>query len=320
MNQTGLIILIIGIILSLAGGGYILYKTYFDRSYKPKLSGLPPPMMAPKPGILPGKGQDPKMMAMQQQRIDQLREQKSKDRKAMIKNLDTAVKDTGEIAKIPEKKPDFVTLDDLKTKNDEKKSDVFSKLARIAGLIPEEPEDNGQKSAEKSEDDESLQENDKTKQSADVKARSEATASGSKDVQKTSEKDDAIVSPPSGKKPEKIRKPKKKKEIFEKLENISTKYTKEEMTKKIAELSGKEENKVSSMLDASLTQKQAISLFDNLDKDKLTSEVFKEILFNLIISGSLSKDSVSNMLFEYMDKGALNKKDVAKIMSDLKLI
>jgi hypothetical protein len=284
--------------LTLGGGGYIVYKKYF---FKPKPSDLPPPMITNQNVNQTGPinmqpSVDEKMTELQKQKLAQKRVEKTEQRKAVFRGFDNEINKFDDISKIPQKEEEFIHIEDIKNnKTQNTKPDVFSKLAAIANKKEEVPE----KPAETPIDNMTH-----------------------KEAPKVQEKKEQIQETPANKKSHKLSPKKgKKKEVFEKLEGISAKYSKEEMLQKIATISRKSTSKVSTMLDyGSLSSKQATSLFDNLGKSELTSDVFKEILFNLIASGKLSKETVSSMLFEYMDQQLISKKDVAKIMSDLKLI
>jgi len=339
-SSTGLIILLIGLFLSLISGGYIAYNTYF---VKPKASGLPPPIFsrpATAERAYPGQAQ---LTEQQKQKMVQRKEQRNEERKSVLKGFDNQLK-TDDLTESG-KPVQYVNLDEISKKpsnipKNAAKADIFSKLADIAGIkskdAPTKPKIDESGFIDLSADGKAIKQSDQDKSIKQINQ--------DKSDMKTRTKDKTILADISQQKPDKspsgslgsrqqampiseaksspkTKKLAKKKEVFEKLEGMAAKYTPEEMTGKIAELSGKAASKVSSLLSYdSLSAKQATSLFDNLDKAKLTSDVFKDILSHLILSGKLSKETVSGILFDYMDKEMLSKKDVAKIMSDLKLI
>jgi hypothetical protein len=105
---------------------------------------------------------------------------------------------------------------------------------------------------------------------------------------------------------------------FEKLKSLKV----DDVSSKIADLSGKSEEKIKPVIKSSSTldDKDALRLFGGLEKDQLMSESFKDVMSKLMSSGKISKEHVSHVLFEYMDKGVLSKSEVAKISSELKLI
>ena len=342
----GLILIIIGLVLSLASGGYIAYETYFA---KPAKSALPPPMTGPAVAQANRPNQEAQRLAnLQQQKFAHATEQKGEERRALLKdfersgptNLDDLRKIdekptmTAPIKEKPVKQEDFVPIEELKKKEGDK-AGVFGKLAAIA---------TGQKDADKTVSNipnptvQQLPKDTKevvkdATQKEGVKDIPQAQIPELKvvDVKKGSKKLAKSPKKSKRKKGQQAKQPQEimpktepapvKSELFEKLESISPNYPKEELTKKIAVLSGREETKISNILESeSISNNQATSLFQNLDREKLTSEVFKDILSNLISTGKISRETVSSMLFEYMDKGQLSKRDVAKILSELKLL
>jgi len=105
---------------------------------------------------------------------------------------------------------------------------------------------------------------------------------------------------------------------FEKLQAFKM----EDVSRKISQISGTSQDAVKPTLNnaGELTYSDVIKLFGNIDRDMIQSNVFREILSQLLDSKKIKKEQVSNILFEYMDKGIINKGDVAKISSELKII
>jgi len=109
-----------------------------------------------------------------------------------------------------------------------------------------------------------------------------------------------------------------RRDVFDRLKSIGKS---EDVIQKIAQISGASKESIKpALLDTKLSDKDAIKLFGNLDRSRIMSDVFKDILSHLLKSGTITKENVSNVLFEYMDRGLLSKADVAKISSELKLI
>jgi len=94
----------------------------------------------------------------------------------------------------------------------------------------------------------------------------------------------------------------------------------DKLVAKISKISSTPEKSIKTVLSSKMSDADAINLFGDIAKEKLQSDVFKEILSDLLKSERLSKENVSHILFEYMDKGLLNRGDVAKISSELKII
>jgi hypothetical protein len=106
--------------------------------------------------------------------------------------------------------------------------------------------------------------------------------------------------------------------VFEKLSDISK--AKESLATDISKISGAPKARISDALENIRNDKDAIKLFGELDRSKIMSNIFQDILSNLISSRTIGKSDVSRILFEYMDRNVLSKADVAKISKDLKLI
>ncbi|MGV8141381.1 MAG: hypothetical protein ACP5NW_02990, partial [Candidatus Woesearchaeota archaeon] len=94
------------------------------------------------------------------------------------------------------------------------------------------------------------------------------------------------------------------------------------VAKNISLISGAPQDKIVFSLNKNSTidSKDALKMFGTVDKDIILSGAFKDVLSELVSSGKMSKEHVSNILFEYMDKGLLTKSDVAKISAELKII
>jgi len=106
--------------------------------------------------------------------------------------------------------------------------------------------------------------------------------------------------------------------VFEKLSSSEVNT----ISKKISQISGSPQDTIKPTLNDTnkLKYSDAIKLFGDIDRDMIMSGVFREILSQLLDSGKITKEHVSNILFEYMDKGIINKGDVAKISSELKIL
>ena len=311
-SSTGTILLLAGIILVLGGAGYIIYKSFSSKKQ-------PEPQFAPfakeysEQPLSTQRVQDPHTEELQQQKLARKREVKGKERKSLMsgfendnkemKNVEGKTPESEDIKKIEKSqnkktedktnapsKPseEYVDLDNLKKKDSaDSKKDLFSKLGEIINTAS----------------------NTRNTQNSENKNQPQA-----EEFSKTNAKTGT-------KKTESMEKSDTKKDVFKELSKMSKDYSSEDIAQKIAELSGKSSYKVSSVLDnKSISNDDALGLFNNLDRDKLVSDVFKKILSSLIKSGKLNKESVSHILFEYMDQGALSKRDVAKILSELKLI
>jgi hypothetical protein len=270
----GTIILFAGIILFVAGAGYIAYKTFFAKS-----SIAPSSYSSHQQGMR--NNETPQQSAhveiMRQQKSFQKRQDRGKERKSLLGNfVDSENKEkiaSEKAAPLSKHKEDainekstnettaeeeFVDIEKLKKKTPEKK-DVFSKLSEVT-------------------------------------SNNKAAKTDLSEAKNT-------------------------KDVFAELGKISKHYSNDEIIQKIAQLSGKSANKVSSIIrNRTITSMDADQLFTNLTRDQIMSNEFKQIIANLVAVGKLSKESVSHILFEYMDQKLLSKREVAKILTDLKLV
>jgi len=316
-RNNALLVLISGLVISLAAGGYILVKTYM----KPKRKGTPPPVMF-SAGDMANQnvlaGQNAAASSAQQKKLaDRLKEKENK-RKSMLEGFDAengegsgGQDNSGEpkkvspidkdgLSKIEEKpliKKDYLEMSDLHDdksgkgqSQDTGKSSVFDKLA---GIVSGNDETTGSELKDSSK--------------GSSKVVSDDSSKGSSKV--VSDDSSKVVSDDSSKGSSKV--------VSDDSSKGSSKVVSDDS---IAGISGKTEENITGMLKSKNIDTKAPELFNGLDRDQLTSEVFKSIISGLVSSGKLSKESVSSILFEYIDKGVLSKRDVARIMSELGLV
>jgi hypothetical protein len=263
------------------------------------------------------------------------------------------------ISKLEEKhaqKKDYLEMSDLQEdKSDKKKpsgnSNVFDKLAGIASgdddsskddnsskdIVSNDSKDSSRDSNSSSRDsnsssrdsNSSSKDSSRDSNSSSKDSASNATTKTSDNTSTNSSNDSKYSSIDSSKHSSKgrvVHKKKGKSKSFEALENISEgkdagiTVDESSLAKNIAGLSGKSEEHISTLLNAENINNKAPELFKGLDKDQLTSDVFKNIISGLVKDNKISKESVSSILFEYIDKGVLSKRDVARIMSELGLV
>lgn len=302
-NTAGIILIIIGLVMMLGGGGYVIYEEYFDN----KRIAAKHPTVMPTQQQRPQQPQmtiDPKILEMQRKKQEERRQQQQDARKSLLEGFDkeSTLKHEDDIEQLKERKVNKDVLkeagyiDLTEQKPEEKESgDIFDKLKKIGDK---------QKSEEK-------------------KAESGFETYDDEEKNKTLKADDTI-SPSTKGRNSRLVKVKRKSDTFEKLGTIGKGVNESDIRStsgKISELSGKKKSVITKILNSeSISQKQANNIFSNLDKERLTSDVFREILSDLVSKGKLSKETVSAMLFEYMDNGTIEKSDVAKIMSELKMI
>jgi hypothetical protein len=346
-STPGIIMLVVGILSTLGGAGYIIYKTYYVKTPKSGM-GLMHPLGGSVQRPVTQQPVDPRLLALQQQKLAQKKELQDVQRRSLLKGFDgdsagTAVKSPDGIEKWKEKAVgpgasgikrdgEFVELSDLKPdKPASSGDDVFAKLSEISGsksVKKETSNETATKTVHKTDEnsqqtttsntDNKITNNKITNNKitnnriTDDKDISEASVGDktsnkgkTKKESKALNKRKSLVKPKSG--------------AFTSLDTISAED--KTVKQKIIEFSGKSENKVNNLLKSStISHEQASKVFDNMNRTKLTSDPFKDILSSLITSGKLSKQTVYNLLFEYMDQGVLSKKDVAKILSDLKAV
>ncbi len=297
LNPVGLFILLVGVLILLASGGYIIYMMYFSKSAKEMKSaqgskqgffnnlaniGKKPqhPQEIGKQDIHQLSADEQKKLQLQKEKLIKTQQEKSKDRKSLLSGFD---EDSGssddELKKIAEK-PSKNKISAEKEENipEQKKHSVSEKHL-----------DDGY--AELSE---LWQSKDRKTELADAKQKKY--------------KGKSLNS-------------KRSSEVFDKLDELGKGVSNSEISSKLSLMSGQSEGKINSILSSdSLSQTETLTLFKGLSKKEITSDVFKEILSKLLLSGKIPKETVSNVLFEFMDEGTLSKADVAKILHDLKLI
>jgi hypothetical protein len=318
-NTAGIVLIIIGILLMLSGGGYVIYEEYFDKNkHAAKVSPLiyGAQQKAPQQQTMMA---DPKVLEMQKRKQEERRQQQQEARKSLLGGFDkeSVPKSEDDLETLKEKKVNkevlkeagYIDMTEEKPKQNSSTS-VFDKLKKI-GNNEEIKKDKTNLETYDIEDKNSV------KGSLDKKLnQSDASASAeTKNNSSTSSTSSRRV---------KVLKVKKKSDTFERLGDMGKGVSASEIrntSNKISELSGKKTSSISRVLNSeSISQKQVNTIFSNLDKEKLTSDVFKGILSDLVSKGKLSKETVSGMLFEYLDKGILDKSDVAKIMSQLNML
>jgi hypothetical protein len=270
LEELKLILLIFGIVLTLGGTGYIVYRSFFGQNIsngkKPPQSGIPPiaNIKTPKQSLEEQRG-----IQKQKEAMSKRQEMRDSQRKTIIQNLETTArpKKTEEELHKLEEKP---TL-----KKEEKNEEEYVDLSNI--------------------------DNKKSTKNDKVSSKENSTFGKLKDI---TNKDSGTKKGSEA-------------STFDKLKNISKS---DEIVQKIAQMSGSSKEDIKPALNNKLTGEDALKLFGNLNKEKITSDVFREILSHLIEGGKITKENVSSILFEYMDRGVLTKGEVAKISSELKII
>ncbi|GIU69234.1 MAG: hypothetical protein KatS3mg002_0470 [Candidatus Woesearchaeota archaeon] len=335
-STAGIILIILGSILILGGSGYVIYEEYFDkkRVSSKNMQGTPVMPSQQQRPQQPLMSIDPKVLELQRRKREERRQQEQEKRKSLLEGFEkeSKIKKEDEIETLKERKVNkellkdsgYIDLAELKASSstESKSKDVFEKLKKIGKV-----DYSNDVSSETSNVSESIIKDDSIDEKLQEKRLERSSESG------LSESDKGNKS----RKIPKIIKVKKKSSTFEKLEKISKSNISEnssqnvsnvqserisnDTSQKISDLSGKKESIVKKIIDSeNISQKQAMTLFSNLDKQKLTSDVFKEIIKDLVDSGKLSKENVSSVLFEYIDKGVLSKAEVAQILSELKML
>jgi hypothetical protein len=347
-NPVGVSFLIIGLVLMLGGGGYVIYITYFAKKAVKYAATPIIGAVARKPVVPPN--------IFQAKRFEQKIAQNAERRKSLLEGFDEGSeihkiggKNKEEIkASAAEVKPqeDFISLDDLKSKsskgyamtkleemvNPEKSNDksadkTFEKSDKIDTEIDTEIDTDNQvkksiptETTSKSSEKEfsavaSLASTGKTSESKNDKSLSETDQLKEKLIKKSKTKKSAKE---SLKELKVQRRRKKEGQVFKQLRQV----TNEDIGHKITELSGSTDSaEITEILKAEkVNSEDALKLFNNIDRDNLMSEQFTEILTGLIHNGKITKDTVSSFLFENIAKGKLSKRDAAKILSQLKLI
>ena len=304
-NTAGIILIIIGLLLMLGGGGYVIYEEYFDKKKHapPKVIPLTRQQQVQQQQAMTI---DPKILEMQKKKQEERRQQQQDARKSLLEGFDkeSAPKGEDDLETLKEKRVNkdvlkeagYIDLTEEKPKEKES-ADIFDKLKKI-----------GDKEKAEEERKVGLETYTVEGETAEEKTPS-ASSAGVGSVKKSRSKNQRLV------------KVKKKSDTFEKLGSIGQDVSKDNIRStsgKISELSGKNKSSITKVLSSdNISQTQANNIFSNLDKEKLTSDVFREILSDLVNKG---KETVSGMLFEYMDNGTLDKSDVAKIMSQLNMV
>ena len=101
------------------------------------------------------------------------------------------------------------------------------------------------------------------------------------------------------------------------------KESKEDIFKKLTEFVKGKELHISELLNEKkkTSRKQVVTLFADLSEKKpISANLFKEILNFLLKTGKITKHDISEILFDYMEKDYITRKEVAGILSSLKII
>ncbi|MGV8150613.1 MAG: hypothetical protein ACP5NV_02695 [Candidatus Woesearchaeota archaeon] len=330
-NTIGVILLVAGIIFIIGGLGYIIYKEYFDKSKKHSVSGLGFNYGSSDNDLIssePIVEQDPKILELQRKKFAEKRQQQQQTRKSLLEGFEkdddkkgsSGKEDEDDLHKLEKrassngknedsddvknKLDKYVDLEEKKNKEGvEKKGDVFDKLRNLGKMVSGK---NDSEDLMNSSDPEKSgsQNNDVSKQSSE------------KYAEKTSEAASKYS------KSKKSKKMKQKSETFEALGGIGKNIEKvPTLSLDIESLTGKSKSSITKMLNSDeITQKQLLSIFGELDRQKITSKEFKNIMSDLESKGKIDKDSLSGLLFNYIETGDATKADVAKILSELKMI
>lgn len=346
-NIVGIILLIIGILFVLGGGGYIIYKEYFDKSkHLNKSSLFPSSLMNNQNSVLQDTviKQDSQTIEMQKRKVADKRAQQQAERKSLLEDFDKESSQNKE-DDLQELKEKAVNKDILKDeeyidlasgkRDTSEKLDVFDKLKSIGKVKDRDEKVKGSDKENNNKNDTNAISSNNAASSSEqsgVSVKSDdpfLNDSFSKNVLTESMK----LSGARSKKHKFIR-VSKKSDTFQKLGVIGKDVSEQELESisgKILEISGKnisgknisekEKSTVTKMLNSQfISQKQINNVFSNLDREKIMSDSFREILSDLVSKGKLDKNTISTLLFEYMDRGIILKSDVAKILSQLNMV
>ena len=117
-------------------------------------------------------------------------------------------------------------------------------------------------------------------------------------------------------------------EILEEVEELEKEKQSEEekseekdVFKQLAELSGTDHEEVKKAVDKEeVSSKDLIKVFANVSSQKqIDANVFKEILSQLLKKGKVSKHTVAEILFEFLDEELLTKGEVSNLLKKLKI-
>jgi len=291
MQGLKFILLILGIVFIIGGGGYIAYATFYKKKpdFKaPQVNAYAPEKKTAKDVETAMKMSDAELQRTSyteraKESLNDRREVREEQRKKMFNILDSESNTAG-----PDKDRDDAK-DDIKSIATRKNvTSLASQKRSIA--------------------------NSTDKNTKDSDGYIELSSIKKKD--RKDEGEDAFNRLKS------IGKDKKSDAAFERLKEIDKRGTikADYIAKQIAKVSGASKESIRPALANRLSDKDAIKLFGDIDRSKIMSDVFRDILSHLLESGTITKENVSNILFEYMDRKLLSKGDVAKISSELKLI
>ncbi len=322
-NTLQLILLILGIIMILSGTGYIIYNKYAVKGnsgsnknnfgFTTDKNGIHH-TIANENKPLSMTHEQQVMLAKQKEAITKKQQSRIKDRKSILDNLDENKSNTKSESNILGNKANTIMTElSSKTNKDnvvkETKEDEYIELDHIK---------KNNTSTDKDESFNKLKDianhtNTTTSEKTDSKKEEKETRGKDKDALK------------------KVEASKNKKNTFNRLREIAKNSSSKdlessvknlELAEKISKISNANTKDINPILKKSteLSDSQVIQMFGTMDRNTIMSSAFNEVLSELLSSGKITKQNVSNILFEYMDKGLLNKSDVAKISTKLKLI
>ncbi|MGV8172157.1 MAG: hypothetical protein ACP5OA_05705, partial [Candidatus Woesearchaeota archaeon] len=315
VNPIKLPLMLAGIIFILAGAGYIIYKAFIVKppiavskyGYAEYAAGIAPGSNGNNmPTLTPEERKE--LIKKQQEAMLKKRESRNAERKDVLQKLNdsdkkddsnkdvkTAVIKVGgssdgeyvELSKLNKDNEDYVDLLKVKDSKDAETNKTFEKLKDISkGRVLSK--EHIQNKEEKQSTSENI-EKDKT-----------TTKQEKEEKQSTSEK---------------IDKDKTIKQDIKKTKDAK-------IIKKISKITGKPAKSIRPKIGGNkkISHTDMLNVLGQMDKGTIMSKAFTDVLSQLLKSGKMNKDNVSNILFEYMDKGLLTKSDVAKISSKLKII
>lgn len=304
-NLFALILLILGIILVLAGAGYLLYDQYRPKEetgYEEEQIALQNEL-----GARPSTGTKEEEEPIPLEDTESYLKKKKVSRDRQKRKLLSAFEDEepskekpseqeGESGQGKENK-DEIDLLAAKKETDKEEKKPFPK--KQAGK--------GTQRASTAKKQENMTREDVQK---DVFAELEGLAKGRKGKpepkRKGAKTSPETSKPPTGKTPQK-----------------EQKMSQQDVFDKLAELSGKSSEHIQDVMGDKkrISAKDMVNIFaDVSSKKQLDTDVFKAILSQLLSGQKISRRAVSDILFEFLDQELLAKQEVTAIMKELNLI
>ncbi|MFH1649443.1 MAG: hypothetical protein ABIA93_02755 [Candidatus Woesearchaeota archaeon] len=302
-----LLLLIIGILLIVSGGGYLIYSTYFQedpRSTSPRIVS----QRTQNPNVSQRKIEtiDPKERRLQESLKQSRIERRTEQRKQLFgefeeeDSVDTAPLKPAKATEKPKESPltqhsvskpsdEFVTVEELQKRTQSKPKQDPTKPGEDAF---QELEDLVEKAEQYHADKKIVQ----PVQSTQPATKKQIPKPEYKPQQKTVSKQKAPTAP---KKP----------------------MTNEEIFNELASMADSSKTAVRQALGGKTVRKsEAKKLFATVQKrEDLDMDVFEAILSSLVSKGKVTKQTVNEILFEFKDRSLLNAREVEGLRGRLKI-